>query len=64
MKIDRKDSETLGRLIVPFTLAIFLALLLEDVWDEMLFEHQIAVIVLLIFTLPLIYRKKVRELMR
>lgn len=62
MKIDEKDADYVGKLIVPFILAIFLALLLEDFWNEMSFEERIMLVLVLIMTLLFIYRKKVKKL--
>jgi hypothetical protein len=64
MKIDEKDAKYVGKLTVPFILAIFLALLLEDVWESMTLEQQLGLLVGLVMILLLIYRKKVKELLR
>lgn len=64
MNIDKKDSTRVGKLTVPFILAIFLALLLEDMWDELLLEHQLLTVFSLVMILLLVYRKKVKQILR
>lgn len=59
MSIDKKDATKIGKLTVPFVLAIVFALLLEDMWDSMMWEHQIATVLVLVLMLLLVYRKKV-----
>lgn len=61
--MDTKDSKQIGKLTVPFILAIFLALLLEDLWDELALEHQLMTVILLVVVLLLVYQKKVWKLL-
>jgi undecaprenyl pyrophosphate phosphatase UppP len=64
MSIDKKDGEQIGKWIVPFVLAIILALWLEDIWDSVLPEQQAVLLVTLVVALLLIYRKKVVAIMK
>jgi undecaprenyl pyrophosphate phosphatase UppP len=64
MSIDKKDTEKVGKLVIPFVLAIFLALALEDMYDSLPLEHRILTLGLLIFAILLIYRKKVWKILQ
>jgi hypothetical protein len=49
---------------VPFFLAIFLALLLEDVWSAMTIAERLLLVFALVSVFLLVFRKKVWEILR
>jgi hypothetical protein len=63
MTIDKDESERIGKLIVPFALAIFLALLIEDLWLQWSSTEKLTIILVLVIALTIVYRKQVRSLL-
>ena len=59
MNSDKKEIEKIGKLAIPFVLAILLALILENVYESLSLDIQVLILGLLIFAIVLIYRKKV-----
>ena len=59
--IDKGEATKLGKLTVPFMLAIFLALALEDWYGSLDLRERIILFFGLSILLVLIYPKKVRS---
>lgn len=62
MGITKHEATYVGKIFIPFTLAIILSLLLADAWAAMSIAEKATVVLGLVFALLLIYRKKVERI--
>ena len=60
--IDEEDATDCGKYVIPFILLIVFTLMIEQYWETMELNQQIALIAILILTATLVYRNKIREM--
>jgi hypothetical protein len=64
MSIDQKDARRVGKIALPFTLMLFIALLLEEYWSSWDLNTKLLVIGLLVVVTLFVYKRQVKEILK
>jgi hypothetical protein len=62
VNIDEEDATVCGRYLVPFLLIIVITLWVEQYWESMELNQQVALVLLLLLGATFVYKNQIREM--